>query len=127
MLNQNFGHADRSTIEVEADSALGSETINKESNSIKQTMGKAPVVVQGTAVASPYDHTTSAAATDQPAAAATTSTTPRDPDAGGEKQVCSPNRIGSWLVLLCYELGTVSPNGCYSIGLISLIFISHAP
>ena len=42
----------------------------------------APVVVQGTAVASPYDHTT-AAPTDQP----TTRAAPRDPENVGEKQV----------------------------------------
>ena len=50
--------------------------INNRSN----IMG-APVVVQGTAVASPYDHTT-AAPTDQPTRAA-----PRDPENVGEKQV----------------------------------------
>ena len=49
-------------------------------------MGK-PVVVQGTAVASPYDHTTTAAQpTDQPTAASR-SGAPSDPEGGGEKQV----------------------------------------
>ena len=42
----------------------------------------APVVVQGTAVASPYDHTTAAPPTNQPTRAA-----PRDPENVGEKQV----------------------------------------
>lgn len=50
----------------------------------KQTMGTStPVVVQGTAVASPYDHSTA-----QPAAAAPTTSTRSGGEGGGEKQVC---------------------------------------
>ena len=50
----------------------------------------APVVVQGTAVASPYDHTTTTSAPRDPEGthADADSHYPRDSEGGGEKQVC---------------------------------------
>ena len=60
----------------------------------------APVVVQGTAVASPYDHNTSAAA-DQPAATTPSGSAPRDPEGGGEKQVCVCVLFCIFIMLLC--------------------------
>ena len=48
----------------------------------------APVVVQGTAVASPYDHTTTTSAPRDPEGTHADDSAPRDSEGGGEKQVC---------------------------------------
>ena len=60
----------------------------------------APVVVQGTAVASPYDHTSASAPRDPEGTHADSA--PRDSEGGGEKQVCLSFDL-AWLCMLAYD------------------------